>query len=432
MKRFLILLLSVFTLSCASVFGAEREQQLKIYNWADYIDEALLEEFEVWYEEQTGEKIEIIYQLFDVNEIMLSKIEKGHEDFDVVCPSDYIIERMLKSNLLLPIDKDFGSTPNYIDNVAPYLVSLLNQVDGGDKNANDYAVPYMWGTVGIMYNPKYVSDEEVRSWDVMKDPKYQGKLLMKEAFRDVYTSLNIALNHDAIKRGERSLQEVSYDTSKEAIERVEAYMNEVKPNIAGWEADFGKEMMTKEKAWMNLSWSGDAQWAIEEAEAIGVELDYAIPESGSTVWFDGWVIPKYARNVKAARYFINYMCMVENALRNMDVIGYVSAVGGDEILEAQSDSGLYEAHDVSYFFGEAGKNAYVNDIQYPDAAIIANCGMMHDKGTDELLAMWKRLKGDNASGSTFVVLGLLLLMAAASVIVTRRRKNRHKRRRRRR
>ncbi len=431
MKKLLTLLCGLAFIGLTFVSAAEREQQLKVYNWADYIDEALLEEFEVWYEEQTGESVEVIYQLFDVNEIMLSKIEKGHEDFDVVCPSEYIIERMLKANLLLPIDRNFGATENYTVNVAPFMVDLMNQIDGSGKNANDYAVPYMWGTVGLMYNTKYVSEEEVKSWDVMKDPKYAGKLFMKEAFRDVYTSLNVALNKDAIDRGEKTLQEVSYDTSKEAIERVEAYMNEVKPNIAGWEADFGKEMMTKEKGWLNLSWSGDAQWAIEEAAAVGVDLDYAVPESGSIVWFDGWVIPKYARNVKAARYFINYMCMPENALRNMDVIGYVSAIGGDTILEAQTDGEAYEAHDVSYFFGEDAKSVAVNEIQYPDAAIIANCGMMHDKGTEDLLAMWKRLKGDNASGSTFVVIGLLLFMAVASVIVTRnkkRRKRRHRRR----
>ena len=95
--------------------------------------------------------------------------------------------------------------------------------------------------------------------------------------------------------------------------------------------------MTKELAWMNLSWSGDAQWAIDEAAEMGMNLAYVIPDEGSVVWFDGWVIPKYAKNTKAARYFINYMCMPENALRNMDMTGYVSAIGGNEILESMSD-----------------------------------------------------------------------------------------------
>ena len=103
--------------------------------------------------------MKIIYQTFDINETMLSKIELGHEDYDLACPSDYIIERMLRNDLLLPIDTDFGDTPNYLGNVAPYIRDKFDQIVGGDKNANDYSVGYMWGTVGLIYNPKYVSDE---------------------------------------------------------------------------------------------------------------------------------------------------------------------------------------------------------------------------------------------------------------------------------
>ena len=318
MKKLLILLAAALIF-----FGCseDRNHYLKVYNWADYIDEELLDEFERWYFEQTGEKVEIIYQTFDINETMLSKIELGHEDYDVVCPSDYIIERMLRNDLLLPIDKDFGQTPNYIDNIAPYIVEQFNKIEGNGKNANDYAVGYMWGTVGMIYNPKYVSDDDTRSWDALKNPAYQGKLLMKDAFRDVYTALLVALNRDAIDSGEKDINTLTFDTSAESIALVENYLNSFKESVAGWEADFGKEQMTKELAWLNLSWSGDAQWAIDEAAEMGVELKYTIPQEGSVVWFDGWVIPKYAQNIKAASYFINFMCMPENALRNMDKIG---------------------------------------------------------------------------------------------------------------
>ena len=119
-KLFNIVLASAAALmllvGCATNEG-NRENILKIYNWADYIDEDVLAEFPAWYKEQTGEDVSIVYQLFDINEIMLAKIERGHEDFDVVCPSDYIIERMLRNDLLLPIDHDFGNTPNYIDEI---------------------------------------------------------------------------------------------------------------------------------------------------------------------------------------------------------------------------------------------------------------------------------------------------------------------------
>ena len=198
MKKLLLTVLSgILLIGCAE----ERNNILKVYNWADYIDEELIGEFEQWYEDQTGEKVEIIYQTFDINETMLSKIELGHEDYDVVCPSDYIIERMLKNDLLIPIDRDFGDTPNYIDNVAPYITEKFSEVEGHGKDANDYAVGYMWGTVGLIYNPKYIVDEESSSWNVLRNPAYKGKVLMKDAFRDVYTALLVALNKDAIDNG---------------------------------------------------------------------------------------------------------------------------------------------------------------------------------------------------------------------------------------
>ena len=433
MKKIIyIISLALMLIGCSS--SEERNRILKVYNWADYIDEELIGEFEQWYEEQTGESISIIYQTFDINETMLSKIELGHEDYDVVCPSDYIIERMLANDLLLPLEREFGDTPDYIGNVAPYIVEKFNQIEGNGKNANDYSVGYMWGTVGLIYNPKYISEDDTKSWDVLKNPAYRGKVLMKDAFRDVYTSLLIALNKEAIDAGEKDLSTITFDTSDESIKLVEDYLNSFKESVCGWEADFGKEQMTKELAWINLSWSGDAQWAIDEAAEIGMDLRYAIPETGSSVWFDGWVIPKYARNVKAARYFINFMCKPENALRNMDMTGYVSAIGGNEILEAISDPEEYEPVDASYFFGPEADSVCINQVMYPDRKIIERCGMMHDRGTEDLLKMWSRVKGDNASAWTYILICLVLggLITAVIIKYTKkaRRRKRYSRRRR--
>ena len=424
MKRlFILLAAAVMLLSCSE----DRGHILKVYNWADYIDEELLDEFEDWYLEQTGEKVEIIYQTFDINETMLSKIELGHEDYDVVCPSDYIIERMLRSDLLLPISKDFGDTPNYLENIAPYIVDQFNLIQGNGKNANDYAVGYMWGTVGMIYNPKYVSDEDVKSWHALQNPAYNNKILMKDAFRDVYTALLIGLNREALDAGEKDIRTLTSDTSAESLALVEDYINSFRDNVAGWEADFGKEQMTKELAWLNLSWSGDAQWAIDEAAEMGVELKYSIPEEGSVVWFDGWVIPKYAQNVKAASYFINFMCMQESALRNMDMTGYVSVIGGDAILESITDEEEYEATDASYFFGEGADSVHVNPIMYPSAATIKRCGIMHDGATEDLLKMWSRVKGANASAWTYILIILVFAGLITLVILKYTRKSYRKR-----
>ena len=391
-----ILAAVVFSFSLFTAEASDREHTLKVYNWADYIDESVLDDFKVWYKEQTGEEVEVIYQLFDINEIMLAKIERGKEDFDVVCPSEYIIERMLRSNMLLPISQDFGNTPNYLENISPYIKERFDKIDGSGKNANDYAVGYMWGTTGVLYNTRYVTREEASTWKVFHNEKFAKKIFIKDAFRDVYSTVLIYLRQQELAEGAITLDELMYDSSDESIADVEAFLRLAKPLVAGWEADFGKEMMTKEKAYLNLTWSGDAVWAIEEAAEVGVSLDYVVPTEGSNVWFDGWVIPKYAVNTKAASYFINFMCRPDIAIRNMEEIGYVSVIASDEVLEAQWDDELEQTVDASYFFGEGAESVKINPVMYPDKSVINRCAMMHDSGahTPKLLEMWARVKGD--------------------------------------
>ena len=412
MKR---VLLSIFALvlSLSSAVAADREHTLKIYNWADYIDESVLDDFKVWYKEQTGEEVEIIYQLFDINEIMLAKIEKGKEDFDVVCPSEYIIERMLRNDMLLPINKDFGSTPNYLNNISPYIIERFNKIDGSGKNANDYAVGYMWGTTGLLYNTKYVTEEEALTWATLHNEKFEKKIFIKDAFRDVYSTILIYLRNKELAEGKLKLEDLMYDSTDESIADVEKFLKKAKRLVAGWEADFGKEMMTKEKAYINLSWSGDAVWAIEEAAEVGVSLDYRVPEEGSNVWFDGWVIPKYAVNTKAASYFINFMCRSDIAIRNMDEIGYVSVVATPEVLESRIDDELEGTVDASYFFGEGAESVKIDPVQYPDKAVVERCAMMHDSGsrTEKMLEMWARVKGDD------VPLWNLIIIAVSFVLL---------------
>ncbi|MBR2352865.1 MAG: ABC transporter substrate-binding protein [Alistipes sp.] len=406
-----IFALAALLLVALSGSAADRAHTLKVYNWADYIDESVLADFKEWYKEQTGEEVEVIYQLFDINEIMLAKIERGKEDFDVVCPSEYIIERMLRNNLLLPIDRDFGSTPDYTKNISPYIIDCFNRIDGSGKNANDYAVGYMWGTTGLLYNTKYVSEEEASTWASLVNEKFAHKIFIKDAFRDVYGPLLLYLRRDDLAKGLTTPDKLMYDASDEAIAEVEAFLKQAKQYVAGWEADFGKEMMTKEKAYINLTWSGDAVWAIEEAADVGVSLDYRVPNEGSNVWFDGWVIPKYAKNIKAARYFINYMCRPDIAIRNMEEIGYVSVIATPEVLEQMSDESIGASTDASYFFGEGAESAKLDPVQYPDRKVVERCSMMHDSGarTEQMLEMWARVKGDNVSSWILAVIGVTLV-----------------------
>lgn len=274
------LFLLTFMSSCNRT-DEERSHILKVYNWADYIDEDVLAEFPAWYKEQTGEDIRIIYQVFDINEIMLTKIERGHEDFDLICPSEYIIERMLKKNLLVPIDRNFGKTPDYLDNVSPYIRGQLNKLSQPGRKTTDYVVPYMWGTAGILYNKQFVEEKEVESWECLWDSKFRNKILMKDSYRDSYGTAIIYAHAKELEDGTVTVEQLMNDNSPEAIAIAEELLKKMKPNIAGWEADFGKEMMTKGKAWLNFTWSGDAVWAMDEAEAVGWNWTMKCPEKAA-------------------------------------------------------------------------------------------------------------------------------------------------------
>ena len=427
-KLFTVIAAAAMVCACSQ----NRDEILKVYNWSDYIDESVIPEFEQWYQEQTGQEVKVIYQTFDVNETMLSKIEKGHEDFDVICPSDYIIERMLQNHLLLPIDRDFGNTPNYIDeNLSPYVRDRFDKMSAGGFNANDYAVGYMWGTTGILYNAKYVTDEEASTWDVIRNPKFADKIFIKDSPRDVFSQIIIYLRREDVAAGKVTLDELMYDSSDEALEAVEAYMKEVRPLVAGWEADFGKDQMTQERGWVSLNWSGDGVWAIEEAEEMGVELRYSLPKEGFAVWFDGWVIPKFAENIRAAKYWINFMSRPDIVIRNVDVTGYVSVSGAQEVLEAFTDES-YDPIDLSYFFGPGAESVCVNPVLYPPKEDIDRSTQEHDWGdrTPELVAMWNRVKGSSANSWTMIVVLVFILALAGFAIYSKFFKKRKKSRKR--
>lgn len=433
MKRVVkFLATGILALSAVSVFAEDRSNVLKVYNWSDYIAEGVLDDFKSWYKEQTGENIDVIYMTFDVNEAMLSKIEKGHEDYDVVCPSDYIIERMLDKGLLLPLDfKSLGSTPNYIEaNRSPFIEQMFRSINPS-IDANQYSVAYMWGTTGILYNPKFVTRDEASTWDVIRNPKFAGKILIKDAPRDVYAPVLIYLKQNELKSGKVTLQDLMRDSSDESLQMVQDYLMQCKPGVYGWEADLGKEQMTKNRAYVSLNWSGDAVWAIEEAAAVGVELDYVVPEEGSTVWFDGWVIPKYAKNIKAATYFINFMCRPDIAIRNMEETGYVASNGSREVLESQIDESL-EPIDLSYFFGPDASAVRVNPILYPDLSVIERCALEHDWGddTEKLLKMWQNVKGSKANMFTYVIIAVVIAAFAVYFVTSSNAKKRRRRNRR--
>lgn len=418
----LMVLISANLLSGVSYASDDdRRQVLKIYNWADYIDEDLLTEFPKWYKEQTGEDVRIVYQVFDMTEVMYTKIALGQEDFDLACPTQAIMQRMIHQNLLLPFGRDFGTTPNFLSNLSPFILDRLNDFSTNGMNAADYALPYMWGTSGILYNTKHISADEAKSWGCMWDPKNKGKMLMKDSYWDAYNMAAVYGYRDEIATGKRTVYSVTNDHTSKDINVVEEQLKALKPNLAGWEADFGKEMMTKGAIWFCYAWGGDAVWAIEEAAEVGVSLEYVVPQEGSNVWFDCWVIPKYAKNTKAASYFMNYLCQPEIALRNMEISGYSSAVATPEILETLIDSTLTETVNASYFFGPGNDSLKINSIQYPDSSVVARCAIINDylDKNDKVLEMWSRAKGDNlVGGMTYLIVAVVVLLIVFIVLRT--------------
>ena len=391
--------------------SGQRDEILRVYNWSDYIDPTVIVEFEQWYEEQTGERVKVQYNTFDVNELLLSRIEKNKADYDVICPSDYIIEQMLKADLLQPISHDFGDTPDYTVNVSPYIRACFDQIEGGDKNGNDYAVGWVWGTTGIIYNAKYVTDEEASSWEIIRNPKYADRIFIKDSARDVFSQIILYLRQDDLRSGQITPDELMHDSSDEAIADVEAFMRQVKPLVAGWESDFAKDQMVQERGRISLNWSGEGVWTAQQAAPLGIELKYSLPKEGFTVWFDGWAIPKTAKNAKAARYWINFMCRSDVAIRNVRKTGYTSAIATPEVLEAFTDE-QYESVNLSYFFGPQADSVRTNPVLYPDCADICRAAMEHDWGerTKALDAMWSRVKGESINTITAIVIGALLAL----------------------
>lgn len=291
-RKFKILFAITLLTTVLVVTGCSNQNQtvLNVYNWGDYIDESVIDEFEKEF------NIKVNYEDFATNEEMYVKIKSGGTDYDVAFPSDYMIEKMIKEDLLMKLD--MNNIPNY-ENIDNRFKNLSFDPD------NEYSVPYMWGTVGILYNQKMV-EEPVDSWDVLWDSKYKGQILMLDSQRD---SIGIALKKLGYSLNSRNLNELE-EAKEELIEQ--------KPLLLAYVGDEVKDMMIGEEAALAVVWSGDAVYMMEENE----DLRYIVPNEGSNYWFDNMVIPKTSKNKEEAELFINFMSRPEIALKNTDYIGY--------------------------------------------------------------------------------------------------------------
>ena len=269
---------------------------LTVFNWYDYIDPAVIELFE----EETG--ITVKYVNFTTNEEMFTKLEAGAGTYDVIFPSDYMIERMIAHDML--VELDFSAMPNFA-NVMDRLRNPSYDPEG------KYSVPYMWGTLGYLYNTEMV-DEELTSWSALFDEKYAGNVIMMNSIRD---TVGLALKYLGYSLNTRDAGEL--DAAKELL--IQQKQSKIE---CGYLLDETKDKMVGGEAAIGVVYSGDAQYAIEQNE----NLVYVIPEEGSNIWVDGMCIPKGSKNVEAAQLFIDFMCRDDIAAMNFEYIYYCSPI----------------------------------------------------------------------------------------------------------
>lgn len=332
---------------------------LVIYNWEDYIDVALLDEFEAYYREVTGRNLSITYSTFDTNETMLTQVMRGETAVDVVCPSEYAIERLMRADLLADqtelvaeFSKQYPDAFSNLGNVNKTVLEKIGEtfgemeIGGEVRDMRDYMVPYMWGTLGLLYNTRVISEEELEEygwgmlWNESNNPELENMILMKDSVRDSYAAVvfymeEYGLLPDGVSETygkpytELSAIELINCTDKALLNAAEKLLTEQRERISGYEVDFGKDDMINEIVYLDLAWSGDALWAVEESEydeeTDTYQLGYYVPEK-SNIWYDGWAILKNSDSKLAAMMFIDYMCSPEAGARNIGYIGYTSAV----------------------------------------------------------------------------------------------------------
>lgn len=345
MKKFIVSavagLLAIGTLAGCGASSEASTGEVVVYNWGEYIDPETITMFE----EETG--IKVIYDEFETNEIMYPKVEAGSTVYDVICPSDYMISKMIENDLLQEINYD--NIPN-IKNIGSQYMDMSKEFDPENK----YSVPYCWGTVGILYNKTMVSDP-IDSWSVLWDAQYQDNILMQDSVRD---ALMVPLKLNGYSMNSLDLNELT-KAKNDLIEQ--------KPLVQAYVVDQVRDKMIGNEAAIGVIYSGEAIYTQRE----NPDLEYVIPKEGTNVWIDSWVIPKNAANKENAEKFIDFMCRPDIALMNFDFITYSTPNdAARELIEDEDiknstiafpDLSQYNNLETYVYLGEEGDELY-NEI----------------------------------------------------------------------
>lgn len=354
MKKLLLLslslamLLSAFTLAGCAGTGSSENGEVIVYNWGEYIDPETITMFE----EETG--IKVIYDEFETNEVMYPKVEAGATAYDVICPSDYMIQKMIENDLLAELN--FDNIPN-IKNIGQQYFDQSREFDPENK----YSVPYCFGTVGILYN-KTMVEEPIDSWSVLWEEAYSDNILMQDSVRDAFM---VALKLNGFSMN--TLKEEELELAKNAL-------IDQKPLVQAYVIDQVRDKMIGNEAAIGVIYSGEAIYTKRENE----DLEYVIPREGTNVWIDSWVIPKNAPNQENGEAFINFMCREDIALMNFEYITY--STPNDAARELIEDE---EIKNSPIAFPDLSQYNHLETFQY-----------LGSEGDELYNSLWKEVKSN--------------------------------------
>lgn len=508
------------------VSGNEEEGYVDSLGHEVYYDSDMMQQFVTYMNEKykdEGLEFDYIYDTFDTPETCYNELMTGKSNYDVINVSDYMVQKMMTHDLIQPIFKVKEDTEEQKDNISSYLSKYLwgedysifnniyakkaNYADDEDpydynKCLADYSVPYMWGTVGIMYNYSFYEgshediDKMFSSWEVLYGETARKSFSIKDSVRDVYAVSILHAFKDEIAALEEEygayseefnleLTKIFNSCDEKTIARVKEDMLKLKDNAFGFEVDSGKtDMVSGEKIGANLAWSGDAAWAIYQAQTESdVEIAFSVPEEGSNIWFDAWCIPTVAQHPGYALDLIEFMSEPTQAIANMDYVGYTTATAGDEVLDYVYDSfdvrgevqveeepypdEEYQEYDLTYFFEDSLEEYDIEDAlihawtvdseetyeeyvdgrlmeipyslqarilpaQFPEASNLPRLCVMDDYGkqNEKVLDMWQSVRTNPLplwAIILFIIEGVLLVASIAYLIITKQVKKKLRR-----
>ena len=486
MKRLTALTLSaaaVLVLTPSSVFAESVPTvTLRVCNWEEYVDfgdwdeedvidlesgdifgeNSVLEDFKSWYYETYGVRVNLEYSTFGANEDLYNMLTIG-DTFDLVCPSEYMVMKLMAEDRLEPFSEEFFDTDNeynyYARNVSPYIENIFETHEINGEPWSKYMAGYMWGVTGIVYNPDYVTEEDASTWQVLSNPDYRRRVTLKDNVRDSYFAALGAIKSDLLTSEafksdpdyHKKLEDEMNDTSEETVAAAQDWLQSVKnANAYSFESDAGKADMVTGKVYLNLQWSGDGVYTLDQAEEDDLYLAFTVPEECTNIYFDGWCMLKEGvagneAKQQAAEAFVNFMSRPDIAIRNMFYVGYTSCIAGNEddtrIFEyadwnygAEEDEEDTTDYSLAYFFSEdADSEDYtitaptdqVNRqlaARYPSQETIARSSVMvyfNDEANDRINRMWINVRCFNIYDIpvwAWIVTALVILVIAVFVV----------------